>query len=162
MSAIIRENMEDGVLMIKETPPNIEELKRKANNQNSWRERLEAVNELKKYDCQQSRDILTRLAIHDVVFTVKEAAFRAAQAMNVTKGGKPLYLGKKPKGNLVDGITKKLTRVRDSLPENFTLEDFKAEFQRLYPAAYDAYDGDKGKQFDKWLNNVIPTLPKKK
>ena len=82
--------------------------------------------------------------------------------MNVTKGGKPLYLGKKPKGNLVDGITKKLTRVRDSLPENFTLEDFKAEFQRLYPAAYDAYDGDKGKQFVKWLNNVIPTLPKKK
>ena len=52
--------------------------------------------------------------------------------------------------------------MRDSLPENFTLEDFKAEFQRLYPAAYDAYDGDKGKQSDKWINNVIATLPKKK
>lgn len=148
--------------MIKDVPGNIEELKRKANNQNSWRERLEAVNELKKYDCPQSRDILTRLAIHDIVFTVKEAAFRGTQALGVSKGGKPLYLGKKPKGNLVDGINKKLTRVRDLLPEDYSLEDFKAKFRELYPAAYDAYDGDKGKQFDKWLENVIPSLPKKK
>ena len=148
--------------MIKETPANIEVLKRKANNQNSWRERLEAVNELKNYDCQQSRDILTRLAIHDVVFTVKEAAFRAVQAMGVTKNGKPIYLGKKPKGNLVDGINKKLTHVRDSLPEGYTLDEFKSVFQQRYPAAYDAYEGDKGKQFDKWLGNVIQSLPKKK
>ena len=148
--------------MIKETPANIEVLKRKANNQNSWRERLEAVNELKNYDCQQSRDILTRLAIHDVVFTVKEAAFRAVQAMGVTKNGKPIYLGKKPKGNLVDGINKKLTHVRDSLPEGYTLDEFQSVFQQQYPAAYDAYEGDKGKQFDKWLGNVIQSLPKKK
>ena len=70
--------------MTKEVPASIEELKRMANNQNSWRERLAAVEQLKNYDCQQSRDILTRLAIHDVVFKVKEAAFRAAQAMGVT------------------------------------------------------------------------------
>lgn len=65
--------------MIKDTPQNIEELKRMANNQNSWRERLAAVRQLEKYDCQQSKDILARLALHDIVFTVKEAAFRATQ-----------------------------------------------------------------------------------
>ena len=92
--------------MIKGTPDNIEELKRMANNQNSWRERLAAVEQLKNYDCQQSKDILTRLALHDIVFTVKETAFRAAQAMGVTKKGKPIYLGKKPKGNLIEGINK--------------------------------------------------------
>ena len=70
MSAIIRENMEGGVLMIKETPPNIAELTRNANNQNSWRERLEAVNERKKYDWQQPRDILTRLAMQEDGFSV--------------------------------------------------------------------------------------------
>lgn len=148
--------------MIKGTPDNIEELKRMANNQNSWRDRLAAVEQLKNYDCQQSKDILTRLALHDIVFTVKEAAFRAAQAMGVTKKGKPIYLGKKPKGNLIEGINKKLTRVRDSLPEGFSLDDFKEAFKKLYPAAYDAYEGDKGKQFDKWLTKVIPSLPKKK
>ena len=108
------------------------------------------------------QDILTRLAIHDVVFKVKEAAFRAVQTMGVTKNGKPIYLGKKPKGNLIDGINKKLIHVRDSLPDGFSIDDFKEAFKKLYPAAYDAYEGDKGAQFDKWLGNVIPSLPKKK
>ena len=44
------------IFMIKETPRNIEELKKKANNKNSWRERLSAVNVLKEYDCKQSKD----------------------------------------------------------------------------------------------------------
>lgn len=148
--------------MTQGVPANIDELKRMANNQNSWRERLAAVEQLKNYDCQQSRDILTRLAIHDVVFKVKEAAFRAVQTMGVTKNGKPIYLGKKPKGNLIDGINKKLIHVRDSLPDGFSIDDFREAFKKLYPAAYDAYEGDKGAQFDKWLGNVIPSLPKKK
>lgn len=45
--------------MIKETPRNIEELKKKANNKNSWRERLSAVNvvnhhALKDVACEQT------------------------------------------------------------------------------------------------------------
>ena len=76
--------------MLKEVPENMEELKRKATNQSNWRERLEAVNELKNYDCEQSRSILTNLAIHDSVFAVKEAAFRAAQSMKITKNGQPI------------------------------------------------------------------------
>lgn len=147
--------------MTKGVPKNIEELKRMANNQNSWRERLAAVEQLKHYDCQQSRDILTRLALHDIVFTVKEAAFRATQKMGIMKNGKPIYLSKKPKGNLIKGINKKLTRVRDSLPDKFSIDEFKEAFKKLYPDAYDAYEGDKGKRFDKWLENVIPSLPKK-
>ncbi len=148
--------------MIKKTPDNIEELKRMANNQASWRDRIKAVNALKNYDCQQSRDILARLAIHDIVFKVKEAAFRACQSLGVTKNGKPIRLQKKKKGNLIPQIHKKLTVVRNALPEEFTLEEFKDEFKKRYPAAYDAYEGDKGKLFDKWLNNVIPSLPKRK
>ncbi len=148
--------------MEKKTPENIEELKKKANNQSSWRERLDAVRQLKNYDCQQSRDILTRLALHDIVFTVKEEAFRACQAMGVTKNGQPIRLKKKPKGNLIKDINKKLVVVRDALPDDSSLDNFKKEFQKRYPDVYDACEGDKGKQFDKWLANVIPSLPKKK
>lgn len=148
--------------MIKGTPKNIEELKQMANNQYSWRDRIVAIEQLKKYDCQQSRDILTRLAIHDAVFKVKEAAFRAAQGMGITKNGKPLYLGKKPRGNLVKDINKKLIHVRDNLSDEFSFDEFKAEFKKLYPIAYDIYEGDKDKRFDKWLSNVISSLPKKK
>ena len=80
--------------VLKEVPENMEELKRKATNQSNWRERLEAVNELKNYDCEQSRSILTNLAIHDSVFAVKEAAFRAAQSMKITKNGQPIRLNR--------------------------------------------------------------------
>ena len=148
--------------MIHDIPQNIEELKKMANNKSSWRDRLSAVQQLKDYDCQQSKDILTRLAIHDKVFTVKEAAFRAVQSMGVTKNGKPIYLGKKPQGKLVKDIDKKLVHVRDSLPEEYTLDEFKGAFKKLYPVDYDVYEGDKENQFDKWLINVTKSLPKKK
>lgn len=147
---------------IHEVPPNIEELKRKSNNRTSWRDRLEAVNELKGYDCRQSRDIITRLALHDPVFKVKEAAFRVAQMFGITKGGKPIYLGKKKKGNLVEGISKKLVRVRDSFEGEFSIDDFKQKFKVFYPEAFDIYEGDMGTRFDTWLKNVISALPKRK
>ena len=115
--------------MLKEVPESMEELKRKATNQSNWRERLEAVNELKNYDCEQSRSILTNLAIHDSVFVVQEAAFRAAQSMKITKNGQPIRLNRKPKGNLVKGINGKLVTVRNSLPEGYTLDEFKKAFQ---------------------------------
>ena len=117
--------------VLKEVPENMEELKRKATNQSNWRERLEAVNELKNYDCEQSRSILTNLAIHDSVFAVKEAAFRAAQSMKITKNGQPIRLNRKPKGNLVKGINGKLVTVRNSLPEGYTLDEFKRYRQVL-------------------------------
>jgi hypothetical protein len=148
--------------MINGVPPNIDELKKKANCKTSWRERLSAVNELKKYDCPQSRDILTRLALSDIVYAVREEAFRATQALGVKKNGKPIYLGKKKKGNLISGITKTLTKVRNALPDDYSFEDFKSKFKELYPSAYDAYDGDKGDRFDKWLESSINSLPKKK
>ncbi|MDZ5419536.1 hypothetical protein RYX38_13885 [Lacticaseibacillus rhamnosus] len=97
--------------MIKETPRNIEELKKKANNKNSWRERLSAVNVLKEYDCKQSKDILARLAINDPVFKVKETAFRAAQALGVTSHGNPIYLGKGKKEIWLRGLIKNLKRL---------------------------------------------------
>lgn len=150
-----------GFSMNKETPDNIEELKRKANNKSNWRDRLSAVNELRDYDCQQSRDILTRLAIHDPVFKVKEAAFQAAQAMKITKDGQPIRLTKMPKGNLIKGIQDKLQKTRDVLPDDYSLEDFKLAFKNKYPIAYDTYEGSKGDQFDKWLMNVTKNLKKK-
>lgn len=84
-------------MMISAIPKNIDELKNKANNKHNWHDRLESVEMLKNYDCIQSRDILTRLALHDPVFKVKEKAFRAAQALGVSKNGKPIYLSKRKK-----------------------------------------------------------------
>ena len=61
---------------------NIETLKGMANNKLSWRERIKAIKQLEKMDCQQSADVLKRLALvrSEKVYKVKEAAFRACQA----------------------------------------------------------------------------------
>lgn len=154
-------NRKENKVMIKGVPDNINELKTKANNKSSWRERLSAVNVLKEYDCVQSKDILARLAINDPVFKVKEKAFRAAQALGVTSHGKPIYLGKRKKGNLVKGINKMLEKVRNSLPDDYSFEDFKSEFQKRYPKAYDVYEGSK-KDFDGWLKKSEANLPHRK
>lgn len=146
--------------MKNEVPNNYEELKQKSKNNKSWRQRLEAIEELKEYDCKQSRDIILNLALHDEVFTVKESAFRAAQTMGITKNGKPIKLHKKKKGKLDKNIEKKLTKVVNSLPENYAFSDFKKKYQILYPESYDLYEGNKGKSFDKWLKNVESTLSK--
>lgn len=147
--------------MISDIPKNIDELKKKANNKHNWQERLESIEMLKNYDCVQSRDILTRLALHDPVFKVKEKAFRAAQALGVSKNGKPIYLSKRKKGNLVKGINKKLEKVRNLLPEFYSFDDFKNKFKETYPEDYDIYDGNMDNKFDKWLSNVLNSLPKK-
>ena len=133
-----------------------------AGDKTNWRKRLEAVNELKKWDCQQSRDVLTRLAIHDLVFKVKEEALRATQPLGIVKNGKPLKLNKKPKGNLIKDINKKLYKVADALGEEFDIEEFKVKFKILYPEAYDVYEGDKGNKFNTWILNVLKSKPKNK
>ena len=147
---------------INETPKNIEELRKKANNKSDWRERLEAVNELKKYDCQQSKDIITRLALHDKVFKVKEEAFRAAQAFGVKKNGKPIYLGKKDIGYKNKDFAKTFLRVkRESKMEEIDLEVFKEKFIEVNPEMYDVMKYDKSNKFDKWIENIYKGLPKK-
>ena len=140
------------------TPDNIEELKKKANDKTSYRTRLEAIDELKKYDCQESRDILTRLALHDLIYEVRIQAFKAAQAMNVTINGQPIRLGKKKKGDLIKDINEKVLKVYNQIIEDeseFKLDKFKELFKIKYPEAYDVYRYEKKDNFDKWINNVI-------
>ena len=111
---------------IMETPKNIEDLVKDANRKHSWKIRLSALNELKKYDCRQSRDVITRLALHDKVYKVKEEAFRAAQAFGITKNGKPIFLGKKDIGYKPSDFTKLFQRIkREKKMEDFDLKIFK-------------------------------------
>jgi hypothetical protein len=83
-----------------------------ANRKHSWKTRLSALNELRKYDCPQSRDVIIRLALHDKVYQVKEEAFRAAQALGLTKNGKPIQLGKKDTGYKPSDFTKLFQRIK--------------------------------------------------
>ncbi len=161
-----------------------EELQRMTENQFSWRERLAAVEELKEYsmvsadssgendgsssgeshafDPSSVETLIMKLALHDPVFRVREAAYRLARARGYRVDGRLIQLGKKPKGELIRGITGKLAGIRDQLRPGFSREDFKEAFKANYPMEYDIYEGDKEERFDKWLDNVIKGLPMKR
>ena len=147
---------------IKQTPDNIKDLVKQANNVTSWKIRFKALQELKQYDCQQTRDVVTRLALHDRVFKVKEEAFRVAQALGIKKNGKPIYLGKKDIGYKSKDFTKVFARIkRESKMEDFDIKVFKERFQQTNPEMYDTMLYEKGNQFDKWIENTYKCLPKK-
>ncbi len=148
--------------LIMETPVNIDELVKNANCKHDWKTRLSALEELKKYDCQKSRDVITRLALHDKVFKVKEEAVRAAQALDITKNGKAISLGKKDIGFKPKDITKLFLRVKlEKNIEEFNLEQFKAGFKDTKPEMYDVLSFEKGSKFDAWIEITFKGLPKK-
>ncbi|WP_407226689.1 HEAT repeat domain-containing protein [Enterobacter kobei] len=139
-----------------QTPENIDELKKKAGNKNNYHDRLNAVNSLKKFKCRQSIDVLWRLMMNDLVYTVKEEAFRALQAF-----GEDVKLPRKAKGKLIKDIDKKVIAVGNTFNGDFEIEEFKRRFQQRYPEAYDVYQFEKKNKFEEWINNTLKSAPKK-
>lgn len=147
---------------IKGAPSNIDELVKDANQKNCWKTRLEALNKLSKYDCQQSLDVITRLALHDKVYKVKEEAFRAAQALGVTKNGKPIRLGRKDIGFKQTDFNKLFLRIkREKKMEEFNLAEFKIAFENLNPEMLDVMSFEKDSKLDVWIESTFKGLPKK-
>ena len=146
---------------IKETPVNIDELVKKANS--IYRvERQAALEEIKKYDCQKSRDVITRLALHDKIFGIKNSAFLVAQAMGITKKGQPIRLTKKDIGYKASDFTKLFLRIKkEASMDGFELEKFKKHFQILNPEMLDVMSYEKGNKLDSWIESIFQGLPKK-
>ncbi|UCZ77146.1 HEAT repeat domain-containing protein [Dickeya zeae] len=140
----------------------IKELVKKANCKTSWKQRLDALNEIKTYDCQERNDVVIRLALHDKVFKIKEEAFRVAQFLGLTKNGKPISLGKKDIGYKPSDFTKKFKRIKHELGmDDFKLETFKNKFLLIDPEMFDVMQYEKGINFDMWIQNTYQGLPKK-
>lgn len=147
---------------LNETPENIDDLVKNSNCKYCWKTRLAALDELRKYDCQQSRDVITRLALHDKVYKVKEDAFRAAQALGITKNGNPIRLGKKDIGFKKADFTKLFQRIkREQKMDDLNLAEFKVAFQNLNPEMLNVMSFEKGNTLDSWIENTFNGLPKK-
>ena len=146
----------------KETPINIAELVADANRNHSWKTRLAALEELKKYDCQQSRDVITRLALHDKVYKIKREAFLVAQALGITKNGRPITLGKKDIGFKPSDFTKIFQRIkREKKMEELDIAEFKETLQILNPEMLDVMSFEKGNKLDEWIESTFKSLSKK-
>ena len=135
--------------VLNELPENYEELKKATNRSGDWRTRLAAVEELGQTHHKQIVDVLTRLMDSDPVYTVQEAAYLKLKAF-----GEDVKVPSKNKPELVKGISKILLRIKKSLPKDHSLEEFKEKLHKMRVDVYDAYEGEKGADFDKWLEKM--------
>lgn len=143
----------DNQEVISELPSNYEELKKSVNRTSNWRERLDAVEELGQWKNKQTINLLRHRMISDDVYQVQEAAFRKLKEF-----GEDVQLPSRKKGDLIKGVTKILLRIKKSLPDGHTYEEFKEKLKKMRIDVYDTYEGDKGADFDKWLENTWASL----
>lgn len=137
-------------------PPNFEELKKAVNRTSNWRERFDAIEELGQWKNQKSADILTRIMKNDPVYKVQEAAYRQLKGF-----GEDVQAPVRKKGEIIKGVSKILVRIKKSLPEGHTYEEFKEKLQKTRSDLFDAYEGEKGSEFDQWLEGQWSSLLKK-
>ncbi|TWT25095.1 HEAT repeat domain-containing protein [Planomicrobium sp. CPCC 101110] len=137
-------------------PPNYEELKKAANRTANWKERLAAVEELGKWKSEQTIDLLTHRMEHDPVYQVQEAAYDALKNF-----GENVHLPERKTRELIKDTSKVLLRIKKSLPADHSFEDFKTKLQKTRVDIYDTYKGDKGADFDQWLEDQWKSMPSK-
>ncbi|TWI52907.1 HEAT repeat domain-containing protein [Halalkalibacter nanhaiisediminis] len=134
-------------------PENFDGLKKSINRTSNWRERLDAVEELGQWKSKQTIELLKHSMIGDSVYKVQEAAYRKLQAL-----GEKVTMPERKNGELIKGTKKILVRIKKSLPENHSYKDFKEKVKKMRLDLYDTYEGDKGADFDKWLEETWSTL----
>ncbi|MCH4826199.1 MAG: HEAT repeat domain-containing protein [Planococcus sp. (in: firmicutes)] len=135
-------------------PPNYDELKKAANRQANWKERLAAVEELGNWKSEPTIDLLTHRMNHDSVYQVQEAAYK--QLKNF---GENVHMPERKKYDLIKDTSKVLVRIKKSLPVGHTYEDFKEKLQKMRSDIYDTYKGDKGEDFESWLEEQWKAAP---
>lgn len=135
-----------------------EDLKKAANRTANWRERLAAVEELgqKQWNNEQTIGLLSKIMANDAVYQVQEAAYR-----NLKRFGQNVKSPTRRKGELIKGVNKVLVRVKKSLPEGHSFEEFKEKLKKMRIDIYDTYEGDKGAEFDQWLESTWESLSKR-
>jgi hypothetical protein len=136
-----------------ELPSNFEQLKVSVNRTSNWKERLAAVQELGQWKNKQTIHLLTHSMRNDAVYKVQEAAFGKLRAL-----GEDVQLPPRKKGDLIKGTSKVFVRLKKSLPEDHSFEEFKEKLKKTRLDVYDAYEGDKGADFEEWLEHTWASL----
>ncbi|MEK4403572.1 HEAT repeat domain-containing protein [Sporosarcina sp. FSL K6-6792] len=139
-----------------EMPPNYDELRKAVNRASNWRLRLEAIEELGKWKHKRTIDVLLHRMNNDAVYKVVEAAHR-----NLVKFGEDVELPPRNRFELIKDANKVFLRIKKSLPRDHSFEEYKEKLKNMRLDLYDTYEGDKGDEFEAWLENVWETANKK-
>lgn len=130
-------------------PENFEELKKAANRTASWKDRLNAVHALGQSNSEAAIKVLQHVLTGDLVSQVREAAYHTLKEL-----GQTVQPPAKTKGGLFKNLNKILLRIKKSLPEDHSFDQFKEKLQKTRLDIYDTYEGEKGAEFDTWLQSI--------
>ena len=133
-------------------PENFDVLKKEVNRTADWEARLAAVNELGKIQADEAMKILQYVAKADHVTKVREAAAKALK-----KNGQSVPTYEVPKFGFFKDLRKVFLRIKKSLPKDHTYEDFKVKLEKMRIDIYNTYEGEKGTEFDAWLEDMWKT-----
>lgn len=139
-----------------EMPPNFKELKKEADRTSNWRGSMDAVEELGQWKNDQTIKLLKRIMAADTVYKVQVAAYR-----ELKKWGEDVSEPKQKKSDAIKGVSKILLRIKKSLPQDHTFEQFEEKLKKMRLDVYDTYEGEKGAEFDQWLKSTWEDLPGK-
>jgi len=140
-----------------ELPPNYAELKKSVNRMSDWEERLAAIEELGSWKHDRIIDMLKHKMINDPVYKIQEAAYGKLIAF-----GEDVQLPSQKKGDLLKDASKVLVRIKKSLPRDHTYEQFEEKLKNMRLDLYNTYQGEKGADFDKWLETTWENANKRK
>lgn len=147
-------------------PLNLAAVKARLRDRTNYKDRIQAVDELASSGVPQSKDLLWRVMLDDLVYAVQKQAFLRLQAM-----GEKVRLPKKKPKPLIKNIEQMVGKVYDSLDRRYDAAEFSAKFQSMYPEAFDVYQYEtsgennrfqKPGEFDRWVQKVLKNLPRPK
>ncbi|MFE8700765.1 HEAT repeat domain-containing protein [Cytobacillus sp. FJAT-54145] len=137
----------------KNLPDNFDELKKSLNRASNWRERLDTIDKLGAWKSKEAIELLKYRLKGDSVYRVQEAAYD-----QLVSWGQDVTMPEKKTGELFKDTNKILLRIKKSLPEDHSFEDFKEKVKKMRMDLYDTYEGNKGKNFNKWLKETWASL----
>jgi HEAT repeat protein len=145
---------EEKELLLKEQ---MASLKKAVNRTADWAARLEAVQTLAKMKSEEAMNILQFVAKNEHVTKVREVA---AKAIKQNGGTAPTY--ELPRFGYFKDLRKVFLRIKKSLPKDHTYEDFKVKLEKMRIDIYNTYEGEKGADFDAWLEDMWKTTTTQK
>lgn len=135
------------------------ELEKMAHDKTNWKHRLEALREIKRINSEKAISIITEMALHDRVFTVKKEAYKTALKMEIQVNGKPIFLGKKDTGYKLDDFKEifKVIKKRSHM-DKLDVEKVKDEMKEINPEMYDVMSYEKRGKFNSWIRDIYGSI----
>lgn len=140
---------------LEECPPDIQGMIAKASDMSSWETRVDGVNLLGKWKCDQSIKVLTDLTLEDPTDDVRNTAYERLKRFGL-EVNKP----DKAKPYVDPEIEHKLVTVAAELKPGFSQDRFERKFKFMFPVEFDLEKYHRKNQFKYWLKKIIATQPK--